>query len=74
MRSKISTFIERLKVIGLEVELHGNYPWVYLYSVNGNKIKEKFYGNHGFTAFWATTEDFTDRREVFKIVRKYCGQ
>lgn len=65
-------FINRLKKIGIEVELIGNYPWVYLRSVNGNIVKEKFMANHGFTAFFNHHDvKFSDRREVFKKVREY---
>jgi len=68
----ITKFVERLKAIGIEVLLHGNYPWIYLYSVNGNAIKERFMANHGFTAFMThPTTHITNIREVFKIIRKY---
>ena len=73
---KVSIFVERLKKININIILHGNYPWIYLDSVNGNKIKENFKGNHGFTiAFLPITKDqelnFTDIGEIFKIIRKY---
>ena len=29
---KIKVFVERLKKIGIEVKLQGNFPWVYLNS------------------------------------------
>lgn len=68
----------RLKKIGIEIEMAGNYPWIYLEKVNGNEIEQEdyFYGNHGFTvAFLPIREgqkmELTDIREVFKIIRKY---
>ena len=68
----------RLKKIGIEIEMAGNYPWIYLEKVNGNEIQEEdyFYGNHGFTvAFLPIREgqkmELTDIRQVFKIIRKY---
>lgn len=72
----ISTFIERLKKIGVSVELAGNFPWIYLLKVNGNRVSERFLGNHGFTiAFYPIKKDqqlkFTDLSEIFKIIRKY---
>jgi hypothetical protein len=72
----INRLVPRLKKIGIEVRLVGNYPWVYLDEVNGNRVKEKFCGNHGFTiAFLPIRNDqvmqLTDIREVFKIIRKY---
>jgi hypothetical protein len=74
MRSLISTLVERCKLLNIELEIHGNYPWIYLYSVNGNRVVEKFRANHGFTAFTLGMDNipqWSDRREVFKIIRKY---
>ena len=68
----------RLKKIGIDIEMAGNYPWIYLEKVNGNEIREEdyFYGNHGFTvAFLPIREgqkmELTDIKQVFKIIRKY---
>lgn len=68
----------RLKKIGIEIEMAGNYPWIYLEKVNGNEIEEEdyFYGNHGFTIAFSPiregqTMELTDIREVFRIIRKY---
>ena len=75
---KIQIFVERLKKIGIEVKLHGNYPWIYLYSVNGNVVKEKLHANHGFTiAFMPIKIDDNEIKfvseldKVFEIIRKY---
>lgn len=72
----ITSFVERLKKIGIEVELAGNYPWIYLDKINGKKVTEKFEGNHGFTIGFIpirveTKFHFTDIGEIFKILRKY---
>ena len=37
--NEISIFVRRMKRIGITLELVGNYPWIYLDSVNGNRIK-----------------------------------
>jgi hypothetical protein len=70
----ISSFYNRLKKIGIEIELSGNYPWVYLEKVNGYKVHERFYGNHGFTVFFLAGEpnakaSITDIPTVFKKIR-----
>ena len=75
-RIKIKSFVERLKKIGITVELFGNYPWIYLDKVNGKKVTERFHGEHGFTiAFLPVKTDqkfeFTDIPEIFKIIRQY---
>ena len=72
----INRLVPRLRKIGIDVELFGNYPWIYLDKVNGNKVKEKFEANHGFTiAFLPIRNDqkmeLTNIGEVFKIIRKY---
>jgi len=76
MNERIKSFVERLKKIGMEVELIGNYPWIYLYKVNGKVVTEKLAANHGFTlCFLPIKEDrefkFTDIKEIFKVLRKY---
>jgi hypothetical protein len=72
----INRLVPRLRKIGVEVELIGNVPWIYLDKVNGNKVKEKFHANHGFTiAFYPVKIgeqiELTDIREIFKVIRKY---
>ena len=73
----ISRFVRRLARIGIDVELTGNYPWIYLNKVNGKKVKGKFYGQHGFTAFMLdikyesdTPVKFTDIGKVFSKIRE----
>jgi hypothetical protein len=74
----INRLVPRLRKIGIEVELAGNYPWIYLEKVNGNRIKREdfFQGNHGFTiAFLPIRNDqimkLTDIGKVFEMIRKY---
>ena len=77
---KITVFVERLKKIGIEVKLVGNYPWVYIDEICGIKVKEKFAGNHGFTIIFLPVRtdtpptDFVDIGETFKLIRKYSRQ
>lgn len=71
----IGQFVRRLGKIGVDVKLDGNFPWVYLNSVNGKRVTELFYGNHGFTAFFIPVSNkmpvrFSDRRRVFQKVRE----
>jgi hypothetical protein len=74
----LDRLILRLKKINIKIELAGNYPWIYLDKVNGNKIKKEDYylGNWGFTiAFLPIKPDkemeLTDIKKVFEIIRKY---
>ena len=73
---KITIFLARLKKIGIEVKLGGNYPWIYIDHINGKRVTETFQANHGFTlAFTPIKKDqeteFTDITEIFKLIRKY---
>jgi hypothetical protein len=74
----LNRLVPRLKKIGIDVRLVGNYPWIYLDEVNGNRIKKEdyFQGNHGFTiAFLPIREgqvmEITDIKKTFEIIRKY---
>jgi hypothetical protein len=77
---KITRFVERLKKIGIEVKLTGNYPWVYINEICGVRVKEKFEGNHGFTLIFlpvrndSPPSEFTDISEIFKLIRKYTNK
>ena len=73
---KIETFINRLKKIGIEIELINNFPWIYITKINGKAVTEKFHANHGFTIAFLPVKkdqelDFTDIGEIFKLLRKY---
>ena len=77
---KIRVFVERLKKIGIEVKLQGNFPWVYIDEICGIRVKEKFAGNHGFTLIFlpgrtdSPPSEFTDIAETFKLIRKYSRE
>ena len=76
MKDKITIFVERLNKIGVDLELAGNYPFVYINSINGKSVTEKFHANHGFTLCFIPIKkdkeiEFTDITEIFKLIRKY---
>ena len=77
---KIKVFVERLKKIGIDVKLSGNYPWVYITEICGKRVTEKFDGNHGFTIIFlpvrndSPPSEFTDIKEIFKLIRKYKNE
>ena len=73
---KLTVFVDRLKRIGIDVELMGNYPWIYLDTINGEKVTERFMGNWGFTIAFLPIRvgkeiEFTDISEIFQLIRKY---
>lgn len=70
----IDKFVRRLNKIGIVVKLSANYPWIYLDEVNGAFVTDKYRSDHGFTAFfYVDSVKFSDRREVFRLIRSYCG-
>lgn len=71
----IKSFINRLRKIGIEVELFGNYPWIYLDKINGKKVEGTFLADHGFTAFFLSfklgeKEQITDIKKIFLKIRE----
>lgn len=77
---EVTKFRERLKKIGIEIELKGNAPWIYLDKVNGNKVKPEDWlnANHGHCIAWFPKrhdDEFTlnwyDIELTFNIIRKY---
>jgi hypothetical protein len=74
--NKLDVFIKRTQAIGVDITLGGNYPWIYIDTINGKRVKEKFQAEHGFTlAFYPIRPNqdisFTDIGEIFKLIRKY---
>jgi hypothetical protein len=75
----LNRFRERLFKIGIEIELSGNYPWVYLDSVNGNKVTEKYLSKYKFTLGFNPVSKgesfrYSDFSEIFKLIRKYVNK
>lgn len=73
---KLEIFIIRMKKLNINIELLGNYPWIYINTINGKRVKETFEAEHGFTiAFSPIRKDqkleFTNISEIFKLIRKY---
>jgi len=76
--SKLEVFRKRMVKLGIELQMSSNYPWIYIDSVNGNRIQREDYfeGNHGFTIGFLPVRvgepfHFTDITEIFKLIRKY---
>jgi hypothetical protein len=74
--NKITIFIQRMHKLGIDIKLTGNYPWIYIESINNVRVKERFQGNHGFTLAFLPIRpgeelNFTDISEIFKLIRKY---
>lgn len=73
---ELDVFYNRLKKIGIEVTLAMNFPWIYLLTVNGKSVKEKFDSDHGFVLSYLPIRDgkkmrYTDIKMIFLTIRKY---
>ena len=78
-QDKLTVFVDRMNRIGIDIKLAGNYPWIYINSINGKRVTETFEANHGFTvAFLPVRADkeleLTDIGEIFKLIRKYITE
>ena len=73
MYGSLNSFIHRLAYIDIHVELVGNYPWVYIDTINGDEVTEVYMANHGFCLGVMSDEDivFNDLTDIFKLIRKY---
>ena len=72
----LDSFRRRMTKLGIELELVGNYPWIYIEKINGKRVTERFCGNHGFTVCFLPIKpgqkmELTDIGEIMKLVRKY---
>lgn len=71
--NELDKFYKRLLNIGITITLISNYPWIYIDTINGKKVTEKLYSDHGFTLGFSMKDSilYYDLSEVFKILRKY---
>ena len=72
----LNTFMSRMKKLGIEIELSGNVPWIYIDKINKKRVLEKFAANHGFTIGFYPSKiggkfEMLDIGETFKLIRKY---
>ena len=71
----LDKFVNRLKKIGIDVKLAGNFPWVYLDEVDGKRVNEVYWSEHyfciGFMNYQLGTFRFNEFSEIFKVIRKY---
>lgn len=78
--NEIIVFKNRLKKIGITIEIMGNVPWIYLHTVNGKRIEPEDWvnANHGYCIAWASVRlgeephlNWEDMKTTFKLIRKY---
>lgn len=74
----LKKFLNRMEKLGIEIELSGNIPWYYIDKINGEKVKEKYESDWGFTIGYRPVRinqgrqfHFTDLNEIFSLIRRY---
>ncbi len=70
------SFINRLSKLKIKVDLLSNYPYIYLWKINGKKVKEKHNSKWGFTVCMkpimaGDKDEWTDITLIFETIRKY---
>jgi len=72
---RLSSLQSKLSRLGINIEFMFNVPYVYLYSVNGNHVNEKFMSDHRFTVALykinGSVYELLDTRVLFKTIRKH---
>jgi len=73
---EFDVFCNRMKRIGVDLEFGGNYPWIYIDKINGNKVKEKFQSEHGFVVAYYPRKigekfKLKHKEELIELIRKY---
>ena len=73
--NKLLTFLSRLSKIDIPVICSVNYPWVYIESIKGINVEEKYGSEYGWVLGYLKNNEeefqFTDVKEIFKLIRKY---
>ncbi len=70
------TLVRRLKRAGVETTYFSNYPWMYIDTINGRKVREKYDSEHGWVVGYQPIRPgeefrFTNTKAIFKLIRKY---
>lgn len=71
----IDSFVNRLAKIDIKVTLIGNYPWVYLDTVNDRRVEGLLRSEHAFTIFFRAikpgqVDKITDIPIIFEKIRE----
>ncbi|MCK9476562.1 MAG: hypothetical protein M0R46_11615 [Candidatus Muirbacterium halophilum] len=80
MKTNLCRMMDRLKKVGVDLELAGNYPWVYINKINGKYVKENFQSDHGFVLCFSpktTNGDYSFAygfTDAFNLIRKYTKE
>lgn len=60
----------RLSCIGVDIELKGNFPWIYMWKVNGTVVDEIVGANHGFCIGYSESKFLSNTKALFEKIRE----
>ena len=78
--NKVSRLVQRLEKLNINIELMGNFPWVYIIKINNTPVTKVYYSEHNFTIILLEirnnqkTNEFINIRKMFNLIRKYTGK
>ncbi len=70
----VQRLTNRLAKIGIDITSGANIPWIYLTSVNGKEVTERYGARHGFTLGYLESTTLTDLDKIFKTIRTYIKE
>lgn len=78
MSETLTRFIKRMKNIDINILCTMNFPWVYIDSINGIDVTEKYQSKYYFTlGFMGLKENsfkFANMDVIFNLIRKYTKE
>lgn len=73
--NKIQILKRRLDKIGIDIDLNGNYPHIYLTHIHNHRVKEKRMSEHGWVIGYMPTGnkpmELVGVSDLFDLLRKY---
>lgn len=76
---KLISFIRKMDKIGIKLTFSSNYPWVYLDTINGKKVKETYHSEHGYLIGYSPIKvnqhfEFDDLHNLIELIRIYINE
>lgn len=76
LENRLETFIKRMDKLGVKIKITSNYPWVYITSINGTVVYDKYQSEWGFVLCYMPIRigeeiKFVELEKIFKLIRKY---
>ena len=71
---EITTKLKAFATKGVTITLAGNYPWVYIETINGKPVTEKHASEHGFVFAVYQLKGgvrFTDEEIINNLINNY---